>query len=191
MRKIIALGIMLLFLGMTICSSTGTRMFNNDNEPPVTTCILDPPEPNGENGYYVSNVTVTLTSWDDDGVRKIYYRIPGSEWMNQSGDNVSFVLDYDCLNGGLIEYYAIDNLGFQEEVKSKEIDMDQLPPYMECVWETYQEDWIWLVKFNVTAGDNCSGIVDRLWFYINDGLHMIIEGGPPYEFILRVLKNPP
>ena len=68
MKKLIALGLMLLFLGMTI-SSTGTRMFIGDNEPPVTTCTLDPPEPNGESGYYVTNVTVTLTSWDDDGIK--------------------------------------------------------------------------------------------------------------------------
>ncbi|EMR74601.1 PKD domain protein [Thermoplasmatales archaeon SCGC AB-540-F20] len=159
------------------------------NQPPITIISLYPPYTDGDNGWYVSNVTVYLEACDDEEVSNIYYRVAGGEWMNHSGDVISFILDYDCLNGGLIEYYAIDNLGFQEEIKSKSIDMDQLPPDIgDPIWEAFKEGGKWYVTFLVNATDACSGI-DRVEMFINDGEHEIIVGaGPTYEFVVEWSK---
>jgi len=164
MNKLITLGIMLLFLGMTISSTTGIIVSNDDTTPPVTTCALDPPDPDGDNGWYVSNVTVTLNATDD------------------------IILDYDCLIGR-IEFYSVDNAGNQEETKSVRINIDQLPPDIEEVtWEAFQDPPIyglWYVTFTVNATDACSGI-DRVEMFINDGFHEEIVGaGPTYEFTIE------
>src|SRR3954451_25241481 len=45
---------------------TATRSFKYDSTPPVTTATLDPPSPNGLNGWYVGPVTLTLDSVDRD-----------------------------------------------------------------------------------------------------------------------------
>jgi len=163
--------------------------YNLSNQPPITTISFDPPYPDGDNGWYVSNVTATLTAWDDEEVRNIYYRIAGGEWMNHSGDVISFILDYDCLEDGLIEFYSVDFFDNHEEVKSVSIDMDQLPPDIgDPIWGAFKEGCKWYVTFLANATDACSGI-DRLEMFINDGEHEIIVGaGPTYEFVIEWTK---
>ena len=186
-RKGIALVVMLLFVGVNINPSTGHMELSDDTTPPVTTCTLDPPEPDGDNGWYVNDVNVTLNATDDmSGVKAIYYRVVGGEWMNHTGDVLTFILDYDCLEDGLIEFYSVDYFGNQDETKSVSIDMDQLPPDIgDPVWEAFKECGNWYVTFLTNATDACSGI-DRVEIFINDGLHEVITGaGPTYEFIIE------
>ena len=76
--KTLAVDVILLFIGMGINPAIAN---NDDTTPPITTHTLDPPEPDGLNGWYVSNVNVTLTATDDmSGVNVTYYRINGGEW---------------------------------------------------------------------------------------------------------------
>jgi len=159
----------------------------NDTLPPITTISFDPATPDGDNGWYVNDVTVTLNATDDGfGVKAIYYRVAGGEWKNHTGDVLTFILAHDCLEDGLIEFYSVDYAGNQEETKSVSIDMDQLPPDIEEVtWESFQDPPIyglWYVTFTVNATDACSGM-DRVEMFVNDGVHEIIVGaGPTYEF---------
>ena len=87
--KSLALGVVVLFIGMSTIPVIGSLSvekhiltkeliykseYRNDNDttPPVTTHNLDPPEPNGLNDWYVSDVTVTLNATDDlSGVKEI------------------------------------------------------------------------------------------------------------------------
>jgi len=185
MNKLITLGIMLLFLGMTISSSTEIIVSNDDTTPPVTTCTLVPAEPNGLNGWYVRDVEVTLSAWDDiSGVKAIYYRIPGDEWKNHTGYFLIFILDHDCLDGW-IEFYSVDYAGNHEVAKSIRIKIDQLPPQVEIEIKTFKVGGEWYVRFASIAKDACSGS-DRGEMYINDGLHEVIVGsGPIYEFTIE------
>jgi hypothetical protein len=61
-RKCLAIGIILLFVGVAINPITGISSNRDDTTPPVTTISFNPPEPDGENGWYVSNVTVILNA---------------------------------------------------------------------------------------------------------------------------------
>lgn len=85
MKKLLAVAIILLFIGMSI-PSTGIVVFNDDTTPPVTTIELDPENPNGNNGWYVSDVTITLEATDDkSGVKAIYYII---EYLEMNGRTI-------------------------------------------------------------------------------------------------------
>jgi hypothetical protein len=192
--KTLALGIVVLFISVAFIPSIGVSNYLEDNTPPVTTCTLDPPYPDGLNGWYVNDVNVTLNATDDlSGVKEIYYRVAEGEWKNSSGDYVKFILDYDCLINDFIEFYAVDFAGNQEEIKSFCcIDMDQQPPEY---W--YHVDWeicrLFSYKITIHTGfwDNCSG-VERFEFLINDVLQETITGpGPSFSWCLKYfpIKN--
>lgn len=50
---------------------------------PVSTFIIDPAFPNGENGWYTVRPEVTITASDDSsgGVKSISYRINDGSWQ--------------------------------------------------------------------------------------------------------------
>jgi len=153
---------------------------SDDFCPPITTISLDPPTPDGDNGWYVSGVNITLNATDDmSGVKGIYYRIDENEWIYNSGDYVLFLIDYDCLEG-FIEYYSVDFAGNQEETRSIGIDMDQLPPEFNEKYDKQKINDSWLFIFNFSCWDNCSG-VDRVEFLLNGVLQDTVTGpGPEY-----------
>jgi hypothetical protein len=192
MKKILTIGILFIIGSIIGNPLVIGQLLIDDITPPITTCTLDPSQPNGDNGWYVTNVTVILNASDEkSGVQYISYRISDGQWKNQSGDIVIFVLTQDCLIEGSIEYFAVDNAGNQEEIQSVDgICIDQLPPECNFTYETYKEGGMWNVDFIINCVDNCSGCDCRIEFWINDGLHEIIEGsGPNYVFTLQWSKS--
>ena len=191
--KTLVLGIISLFFGfITTPNIIGSNSFD-DETPPITTISLDPPEPNGLNGWYISDVNVTFNAIDDiSGVKTIYYKIPGDEWKNHSGDTLLIILDYACLTG-LIDYYSVDNAGNLESINSYEIFIDQKEPLVDITYEVGDgNSWDgWELIFTTTAIDDCSGI-DRAEFYLNDTLKDTVYGpGPEYIWKYRYLNLDP
>jgi len=185
MKKLLAVGVIVLFLSVGVIPSTGNMVFNDDTTPPVTTCTLDPPEPDGDNGWYVNDVNVTLNATDDmSGVKEIKYRVGSGSWQTITGDNGSFIVDEDG-NNIPIEYYAIDNAGNEETHQIVKIDKDQTEPDIEEVaWDSYKENCRWYITFTCDAVDATSGM-DRVEMYIDDELYEINESrGPLYEFVM-------
>ncbi len=91
---------------------------------PSSSCQIDPGEPTGDNGWYISGVTVTLSATDEvSGVNRIMYRVDGGVWQVYDG---GFSVDSDGRH--LIEYYAVDNAGNQEAVNTREIKIDLYGP---------------------------------------------------------------
>ena len=187
-KKTLVFGIIVLFIGMSAIPSTGNIMVFDDNTPPVTTISFDPPEPDGCNGWYVSDVNVTLNATDDmSGVKEIHYRVNEGEWKVHAGDLVIFILAHDCLIDGIIEFYAVDFAENQEEINSFCcIDIDQLPPYSKNLWYEVMDGNPWqgwdivVTADNVT--DDCSGL-DRVEFYLNGLLQATVMGpGPTYTW---------
>src|SRR5947209_20622030 len=77
----------------------------------------------GENGWYVSAVTVILTASDGtSGVAALLYRVDGGAWLTYSGPF--------ALQDGVhtIDYFATDVAGLVEPQKSLAVRVDTTPP---------------------------------------------------------------
>ncbi len=188
-RKGLALGIIILFMCVAITQTIGISNFIDDTTPPVTNISFDPPEPDGLNGWYISNVTVTLNATDDiSGVKEIHYRIAEGEWKKYTGDFLVFILDQDCLIGW-IEFYSVDNAGNQEEIKSVYIKIDYLQPE-RLTWELrYNPNGGWYLSIKINASDNCIPI-QRIEIYLNGVLQETLIGpGPCYEWDIQWFFN--
>jgi len=153
---------------------------------PVTNISFDPLYPDGDNGWYVSNVTVTLNASDDTGVIATYYRINGGEWKIYDS---CFIISISKEGSDIIEYYSVDYVGNIEDVKSSTVDIDKTPPDIEEVeWDAFKDGGDWYVTFTCNATDATSGM-DRVEFFINDGEHGIVKGiGPIYTFTIEWSK---
>jgi hypothetical protein len=99
-----------------------------DTTPPATTIILDPPEPDGNNGYYITNVTFSFIATDDEsGVKETYWRYYPSTWEIYSEP---ILIDYGSF---IIEYYSVDNAGNIEDVKSTIVRVDYRIPFTKII----------------------------------------------------------
>ena len=154
---------------------------------PFTEISFDPPEPDGENGWYVSDVTSTLTPIGFVyGVDATYYRINGGDWKTYQSP---FIISEEG-NDVLIEYYTVDNNGTAEDVKSATIDIDKTSPNVEVTWEIIggnPEDG-WEILITVNVDENYSGM-DRVEFYLNE-LHQetVTGSGPTYSWGLILIS---
>jgi len=115
----VVIALVLLLSGLVVASRV-------DTTPPVTTCTLDPPVPDGEGGWYVNvtDVTVTLSAVDNEsGVDTTWYKIDDGLWkfyvspfkMSDDGDHILY-------------YYSFDRVGNKEDTKSVSVKIDRLDP---------------------------------------------------------------
>jgi hypothetical protein len=167
-----------------------------DDTPPLSTHAITPPVPDGDNDYYVNNIEIAMSASDPDltggcapgsGVDYIEYRINGGSWQTIPGDAGTWTFGDDG-NDILIEYRAVDMVGNTEATNDFTIFMDQTAPVAdEIAWEAYKNPdtkW-WDVDLTASATD-ATADMDRVEFFINDGLHEIIEGsGPDYVFTIQ------
>ena len=165
-----------------------------DTIPPVTTHSLDPPEPDGSNGWYVSDVKVTLNAKDYvSGVKEIKYRVDGGPSQTIYGDYGTFTLtQYDDGYEVDIEYWAIDNTGHEETPHNFfTIDMDQTNPTIDLTYYIFEGNPTdgWLICFTATANDLTSG-TERVEFFLNGELQeTVYSHGPTYEWDYRYYGN--
>ncbi|UCF49608.1 MAG: hypothetical protein JSU91_07615, partial [Thermoplasmatales archaeon] len=152
--------------------------------------ILDPPEPDGNNGWYIDEIEVTLNATDpwshgvSSGIKEIRYTIDNGEEQVISGNHGEFVISRDG-NDRTVEYWAIDWVGnIEAEKNSFTIDMDQTKPDLSLSYEVTGGNPItgWKLTFKAQATDKTSGM-DYVEFYFNDVLQETINGsGPTYEW---------
>ena len=182
-KKGLAVVIIILFIVMSITPSSGNMMSSDDTTPPVTTHTLDPPEPDGFNGWYVNNVNVTLNATDDiSGVNHTYYNVNSGEWKTYTEP---FTISEDG-EDILIEYYSVDNAGNVETYKHLTIDMDQTKPVIDLTYEWSGTHSPIEFIFIATANDETSGM-ERVEFYINSELQEIIYGPGPEYILIKLL----
>lgn len=97
-----------------------------DTAAPVSTLTVNPAAPNGADGWYTSNMTLTIGAVDNtagSGVDRIQYRINGGAWNDYT---VPVVLTADGSYN--VEYYSIDKAGNSEAVKSAAFKLDKTAP---------------------------------------------------------------
>jgi hypothetical protein len=159
-----------------------------DDTKPESEHTLDPADPNGLEGYYISDVEVTLDAEDpigvhgtSSGVDFCEYRVNGGSWI-QVANHGTFTLTQDG-NDILVEYRATDMVGNVEATNDFEISIDQtLPEIEEVEWEAEKIEGEWWVHFTCTATD-ATASMDRVELEINDGLwDTITDEGPTYVF---------
>jgi len=171
-RKGLVCGIIVLLVGISLMPiagslsiervSTASQIQNSnlgdDITPPVTTIYFDPPYPDGDNGWYVSDVTITLEATDDmSGLDVIKYLLDDSDWLTYTGP---FTVESDGCHR--ITYYAIDKAGNVEQPSEViRFGIDQTPPTIELTWDEENKRLVADV-FDETSG------VNRVEFYVDD-----------------------
>jgi len=155
--------------------------------------ILDPSIPDGLNGWYVSDVTVTLNATDpwsngvSSGVKEIRYTINDGLEQVLPGNIGSFVITEDGKNI-FIEYWAVDWVGNVETPKkSFTIDIDQTVPEIYLNYEVSGNKLLgWDFIFTATADDAMSGM-DYVEFYLNGLIQKTVTGpGPDYHWTVKL-----
>jgi len=173
MKKIIPI----LVVGILILSGLGVgAVSDDDTTPPVTTISFDPPKPDGENGWYVYSVLVTLKAKDDmSGVNATYYRINEGDW------NV-YTKWIEVEEEGIyvIEFYSVDNAGNVEDVNSSEFKIDNKDPFIHVDGVKINR---YKYKFTATCIETMSGM-DSVEFYC-DGELIFTDYEEPYEWVWK------
>ena len=159
--------------------------------------ILYPEEPDGENGWYVSDVIVTLNANDpwsngvSSGVKEIRYTINGGAEQVIPGKTGSFVITQDG-DDIEVEYWAIDWVGNEESPHNTfTIDMDQTVPEISLNYDvTGGSNFTgWEFTFRAEVADIMSGI-NRVEFYLNGLLQKTVYGSESeYLWVVKLPKG--
>ncbi|MBE3138093.1 MAG: right-handed parallel beta-helix repeat-containing protein [Thermoplasmata archaeon] len=161
------------FAGNTEATKQAAFRIQHDVLPPVTTHEFDGVM--GENNWFISAVTVTLSAVDDSaGVASTKYKLDaGPLWTTYTG---AFPVTEDAEH--TLYYYSVDKVGNREENKSATLKIDRTPPTIDLT-ATAQNllKTEWLLVANVS--DNTSGVA-KVEFYV-DGEFIGEDAEAPYE----------
>jgi hypothetical protein len=131
-----------------------------DSTPPTTTREIQGTL--GNEGWYTSSLTITLTSTDaTSGINITYFSINNGSWQQYAGP-------LNITSDGIhtIRYYSIDNADNAESTKTITIKIDKTAPHT-----TSDADEIWYSQsplvINLTATDSQSGVA--ITYYRLDG----------------------
>jgi hypothetical protein len=165
-----------------------------DGTPPTSTYKLSPATPNGNNSWYVSDVTVTLNAvdprigcdMDGSGVKEIKYTISNGASGSVPGDHGTFKIHNDGTNIE-VKYWAVDNVGNEEAKHTFYVNMDQTKPVVpeDISYYAFKENRVWYVTLSVNCIDVTSGM-DRVEWAINDVVQNITIGpGLTYTWTIQ------
>lgn len=148
----------------------------SDTSPPVT--IISVSGTVRDNGWYISDVEVTLAASDDDsGVASTEFSFDATTWNTYGAPLI-------ITNEGTITIYyrSTDNVGNVEETKSETISIDKTPPDMivdnPAAYGLYEMG----MTLDFSAYDSHSGL-SQLWGTLtdaDDGSQSISTGYEPY-----------
>ncbi len=150
------------------------KIISFESNPPITECDLAPSHPDGENGWYVSDVTISLNATDETGVNITYYRIDNGSWMEYAGE-----FNITSEGGHIISFYSVDHLKNVEEIKQIELFIDETPPVSHMHANPATPDgwnnwYIGNVTIMLFAEDNISSL-QYITYQINGGRWQFAE----------------
>ncbi|QIZ07197.1 DNRLRE domain-containing protein [Priestia megaterium] len=131
-----------------------------DSKAPSTTAAITPGQPDGQNGWYVHPVTMSLAANDNlSGVAKTEYSLDGGEKWQSYYTPVKLAQDGKYSIG----YRSTDYAGNQETMKTVNLNLDMTPPETTATATPAQPDssnswYINPVTVTLNASDNTSGV---------------------------------
>ncbi|MDQ0898964.1 exo-alpha-sialidase [Paenibacillus sp. V4I7] len=131
-----------------------------DKLKPVTQAAVEPGEPNGTNGWYTTDATVTLSVYDDfSGVARTEYRLNSGDWKAYEG---AFTVSEEGTQ--LLEYRSVDRAGNIEDSKSMTLRIDKIAPRLNMVLDK-TELWppngeLVPIQVDIQAIDERSGVAE-------------------------------
>ncbi len=133
---------------------------SSDATPPITTYAIGGTA--GSNGWYVSDVSITMTATDSDsGVKEVHYSMNGGAEVVTAGSSASVSLTAEGSHP--VSYYAIDNAGNTEAAHSVSVSIDKTPPAITITGiadgASYTLGAVPTPGYTVT--DNLSGVVSQ------------------------------
>jgi hypothetical protein len=156
----------------------------------------DPLYPNGDNNWYTRSVDVEITATDplcpdpclgtSSGLKEIHYIINEGSEVVVPGDIAEFKLTADGVH--LVEYWAVDNAGNEEDPFTFEIAIDKTAPTVSLIYNAYQDEatGAWKVDFTAAVTEQTSG-TNRVEFYIDSTLETTETG--PFEWSIDWIKD--
>jgi hypothetical protein len=154
-----------------------------DSTAPVSTATISPATPDGQNGWYKSDVTITLAATDPEGhdvtsgVQKIEYQVDGGSWQTYAApfkvttDNAAHVVKYKATD-------KVGNVEAEKTMPSFKIDKTIPLIAMNYTWEKVGA--VYNIIVTATCSDAMSGMA-KVEFYFNGALQETVTGaGPDY-----------
>ncbi|MFD0695257.1 OmpL47-type beta-barrel domain-containing protein [Paenibacillus sp. GCM10027628] len=131
---------------------------NLDSTAPVTAVAASPAAPDGQNGWYVHPVTITLSASDNlSGVAKTEISVDGgSTWQNYAGP---VTLNQDGKH--TVKYRSTDKAGNVEASQTIGFQLDATAPAITVsgiVYGTYSDSEEITPIFTLSDNDNLSGV---------------------------------
>ncbi|MDF2958921.1 MAG: hypothetical protein K0S39_656 [Paenibacillus sp.] len=132
--------------------------WNGDKIKPVTQSSVNPAAPNGSNGWYTADVSVTLSVYDDfSGVTGTVYRLNGGPWTPYMG---TFDIATEGIN--VLEYRSTDQAGNVEDTQSLTLRIDKTAPKLKVAADRttiWPPDHQWIpIHMHTDSTDDSSGI---------------------------------
>jgi len=131
-----------------------------DTTPPVTTISLSGVL--GDNGWFTSNVTVTLSATDDTDVDKTEYRFDNATWL-------TYTIPFTVINEGntIVYYKSTDRAGNPETTKTKTIKIDKTKP-TATAGQNQTANVGATVDFDASSSTDNMGTVSYQWDFGDD-----------------------
>jgi hypothetical protein len=167
----------------TVSSTTTVRFFavdvlGNAEQPNSAAIQIDQAAPttvircNGSpcsTAWYGATVRVALSAADSggSGVSKIYYTTDGS---TPSTSSPVYLTQLSLLTTTTVKYFAVDNAGNAERVKTQVINVDQTPPVttIKCNTAACSDGWYRApVQVALTATDTGGTGVNKIYYTTN------------------------
>jgi len=162
-----------------------------DKTAPTSTATISPATPDGLNGWYKSDVTITLASTDpkvngvSSGVAKIEYQVDGGSWQTYTApfkvttDNAAHVVKYKATD-------KVGNVEAEKTVPSFKIDKTVPLIAMNYTWEKVGA--VYNIIVTATCSDAMSGMA-KVEFYFNGELQQTVTGAGP-DFVWTYQYTP-